>query len=146
MGTFVQSKEKAREQANWLVVDAAGKPVGRVASQVAALLRGKHKPTFTKHVNGGDFVIVLNAAQVVLTGKKRAEKMYYNYSGFIGGMREQTADELLRTHPERVIKSAVKGMLPRGALGHQVIDNLKVYAGTDHPHASQKPVAYELKH
>ncbi len=146
MRTFVQSKEKAREQANWLVVDAAGKPVGRVASQVAALLRGKHKPTFTKHVNGGDFVIVLNAAQVVLTGKKRTEKMYYNYSGFIGGLREQTADELLNTHPERVIKSAVKGMLPRGALGHQIIDNLKIYAGGDHPHSAQQPVAYELKY
>lgn len=145
MRTFVQSKENARAQAKWLVVNAAGQPVGRIASQVAALLRGKHKTTFTRHVNCGDFVIILNAAQVVLTGKKRQEKMYYNYSGFIGGLREQTADELLTTHPERVIKAAIKGMLPRGALGHQIIDNLKVYAGTDHPHASQRPEAFELK-
>ncbi len=145
MRTFVQSKEKAREQAKWLVIDVAGKPVGRAASQIAALLRGKHKPTFTKHVNSGDFVIILNAAQVVFTGNKRSKKMYYNYSGFIGGMREQSADELLETYPERVIKAAVKGMLPRGALGHQIIDNLKVYAGSEHPHASQQPVPYELK-
>jgi len=146
MSTYFQSKEKARAEAKWLIVDAAGKPVGRVASQVAALLRGKHKTDFTKHVNGGDFVIVLNASQVVLTGNKRSQKMYGDYSGYIGGLRERSAEEVLATFPDVVIRRAVRGMLPRGALGHQVIDNLKVYAGGEHPHASQKPTKIELQY
>lgn len=145
MSTYFQSKEQAESDAQWLVVDAAGKSVGRVASTVAALLRGKHKPQFTKHVNGGDFVIVVNASQVRLTGNKMNKKMYYNYSGFIGGLREQTASEVMEQYPERVIEHAVAGMLPDGALGHRIIKKLHVYAGTDHKHASQKPKAWEVK-
>lgn len=146
MKTFSQSVENARATAKWLIVDAAGLPVGRIASRVAHLLRGKHKTTFTRNIDGGDNVIVLNASKVVLTGKKKTDKYYYNYSNYIGGLREQSADELLGTYPERIILSAVKGMLPRGALGHKIIKKLKVYPNAEHPHASQKPetVSVEL--
>lgn len=144
MSTYFQSKEQAVTDAQWLIIDAAGKPVGRIASKIAALLRGKHKPQFTKHVNGGDFVIVLNASKVVFTGKKLSQKRYYNYSGFIGGMREQTAEEVMKQYPERIIQAAVKGMLPRGALGHNIIQKLRVYSGTEHPHVSQQPKVVEV--
>ena len=142
--TAFQSTKEARDNAKWVIVDVANKPVGRVASGIAALLRGKHTPTFTKHQNGGEYVVVINASKVKFTGKKREQKMYYDYSGFIGGLREQSADVVLNTKPERVIVSAVKGMLPKGALGHSVIKKLKVYPGAEHPHASQNPQLVEV--
>ena len=144
MSTYFQSKEDAEASAKWLLVDVADKPVGRVASQIAAILRGKNSPKYTKHVNGGDFVVVVNASKIKFTGNKRQQKMYYNYSGYIGGLREQNADEVLSTNPERVIIAAVKGMLPRGALGHNIIKKLKVYPGLEHPHASQKPEVFDV--
>ncbi len=123
----------------WFVVDLDGVVVGRAASQIAAILRGKHKPIFTPHVDTGDFVIVLNADKVVLTGNKLSQKVYYRYSGYPGGLREITAEKLLQKRPEDVIKAAVKRMLPKNTLGQSMLRKLKVYAGDHHPHAAQQP-------
>jgi large subunit ribosomal protein L13 len=123
----------------WFVVDADGRVLGRLATRVAAILRGKHKPTFEPHVDGGDHVIVVNAEKVQLTGRKTAGKTYRWHSGYIGGLREVSADRLLRTHPERVIEWAVQGMLPKGRLGRAMFRKLKVYRGPEHPHAAQRP-------
>ena len=123
----------------WFVVDAEGRVLGRVATRVAAILRGKHKPTFEPHVDGGDHVIVVNAEKVQLTGRKSSGKIYRWHSGYIGGLREVSADRLLRTHPERVIEWAVQGMLPKGRLGRAMFRKLKVYRGPAHPHAAQRP-------
>jgi large subunit ribosomal protein L13 len=128
----------------WYVVDAAGKTLGRLSSEVATLLRGKHKPVYTPHLDTGDFVIVINASQVELTGKKMAQKMYYRHSGYPGGLRATPAGTLRMTRPERMIELAVKGMLPKGTLGRQQFKKLKVYAGAEHPHQAQQPVVYEL--
>ena len=146
MGTYFQTKEQAESASKWLIVDAAGIPVGRLATEVASIIRGKTHPEFTKHVSGGDFVVVINAAKAVFTGKKMSDKIYYHHTGFPGGLKEVNAETLLKKHPERVIESAVKGMLPKGALGHQMIGKLKVYAGTEHPHAAQMPAVYQLKY
>jgi large subunit ribosomal protein L13 len=129
----------------WYVVDAAGKTLGRLSSEVATLLRGKHKPVYTPHLDTGDFVIVINASQVELTGKKMTQKMYYRHSGYPGGLRATPAAELRATRPERMIELAVKGMLPKGSLGRQQLKKLKVYAGAEHPHQAQQPVVYELQ-
>jgi large subunit ribosomal protein L13 len=123
----------------WFVVDAEGQVLGRLATRVAAILRGKHKPTFEPHVDGGDHVIVVNAEKVQLTGRKLIGKTYRWHSGYIGGLREVSADRLLRTHPERVIEWAVQGMLPKGRLGRAMFRKLKVYRGPEHPHAAQGP-------
>lgn len=123
----------------WLVIDAQGRVLGRLASQVAVILRGKHKPTFEPHVDHGDHVIVVNADKVELTGRKLTDKMYRWHSGYIGGLREVSAETMLRTHPERVIEWAVQGMLPRGRLGRAMFKKLKVYRGAEHPHAAQRP-------
>lgn len=128
----------------WLVVDAAGKVLGRLASEVAKILRGKHKPSFSTSVDAGDHVIVLNASKVELTGGKGSKKIYRQYSGYPGGLKETTFDQLIRKHPERVIEKAVWGMLPKGPLGRQQIKKLKVYAGPVHKHEAQKPVAHEI--
>jgi len=128
----------------WLLIDAKGKVLGRLASQVAIILRGKHKPTFTPHVDCGDFVVVVNAAEVELTGRKRENKVYYRYTGYPGGIRSVTAGRLLETRPERVIESAVRGMLPKGPLGRRMLRKLKVYARAEHPHAAQKPERLEI--
>lgn len=146
MSTYFQSKEEASVASKWVVVNAAGVPLGRLASEVAALIRGKHRPEFTRHTDGGDFVIVVNAGQVVLTGKKRSLKIYYHHTGYPGGLKEIKAETMLSKHPDRVIKGAVQGMLPKGALGHRMINKLKVYAGAGHPHSAQMPEAYELKY
>ena len=145
MATYFQSKEEAIAASKWVVVDATGLPVGRLASEVASLIRGKHRPEFTKHVSCGDFVIVVNAEKVIFTGKKESKKIYYHHTGFPGGVKSATAGQLLKNHPDRVISHAVKGMLPRGALGHQMISKLKVYAGAEHPHSAQMPEPYEIK-
>ncbi len=130
----------------WYVIDANNQTLGRLASQVAAILKGKHKPTFTPHVDTGDHVIVINAEKVRLTGKKLQDKKYYRHSGYPGGIKEITAGELLKRHPERVIRKAVWGMLPHNRLGRKMIKKLKVYAGEEHPHAAQQPEVYELKY
>jgi len=128
----------------WFVVDAKGKILGRMASQVAQVLRGKHKPTFTPHVDGGDFVVIVNAAQVELSGRKREGKIYHRHTGFPGGIRSITAGRLLETRPERAIEHAVRGMLPKGRLGRRMLRKLRVYAGPEHPHAAQKPERLEI--
>lgn len=128
----------------WHIVDLDGQTVGRAATQIATLLRGKHKPTFTPHVDGGDFVVCINADKVVFTGNKLDQKRYYRHSGFTGGIKDMTAKELLERRPEDVIRFAVKGMLPKGPLGRQIFKKLKVYTGTEHPHEPQQPQPFEL--
>ena len=123
----------------WYVVDAEGKTLGRLASEVAKVLRGKNKPTFTPHVDTGDYVIVVNAEKIAVTGKKMDQKIYYSHSDYVGGLKSATLKEMLAKHPERVIEHAVKGMLPKGPLGRQMYTKLFVYAGPDHKHAAQKP-------
>lgn len=123
----------------WWVVDLEDQVLGRVAARVAAVLRGKHKPTFTPNSDTGDFVIVVNAEKVKLTGRKADQKKYYRHSGYLGSLKEATAREVLAKHPDRVIRHAVKGMLPRGPLGRQMLKKLKVYAGAAHPHEAQQP-------
>lgn len=130
----------------WWVVDAADMPLGRLASEVAALIRGKHKPTFAPHVNGGDHVIVVNAAQVAVTSDKSRQKIYYRHSGFPGGLKTESFETLLARRPEAVIERAVKGMLPKNRLGRQMGRKLKVYAGPDHPHVGQQPQPRVLEH
>lgn len=123
----------------WYLVDAQEQVLGRLASQVAALLRGKHKPQFTPHLDLGDHVVVINAEKVNVTGRKTEQKVYTRYSGYPGGLRKVTLDKLIQSKPERVIKHAVKGMLPKNRLGRKMIKKLRVYAGPDHPHEAQKP-------
>jgi len=129
----------------WHVVDAAGQTLGRLASEVAALIRGKHKPEFTPHVDTGDFVIVINAEKITLTGKKMQQKKYYRHSGYMGGLRNTPAYEMLQNTPERMIEIAVHGMLPKTKLGNALKTKLKVYAGATHPHEAQNPQVYELR-
>ncbi len=137
--TFSAKPAEAQESRAWWVVDASEQPLGRLASQLATLLRGKHKPTFTPHVDTGDFVVVVNAAKVKLTGDKLDKKFYYHHSGYPGGIRQVPYRELVEEKPAFVIEKAVKGMLPKGVLGRQMLTKLKVYATPDHPHAAQQP-------
>lgn len=123
----------------WYVVDATDCTLGRLASEIAKVLRGKNKPQFTPHIDTGDYVIVINAEKVAVTGKKLEQKVYYHHSDYVGGMKEQTLKEKLEKKPESVIELAVKGMLPKGPLGREMIKKLYVYAGNEHPHAAQKP-------
>ena len=129
----------------WHVIDAEDVVLGRLASHVATLLRGKHKPTFAPHMDTGDFVIVVNAAKVALTGNKRATKFAYRHSGYPGGLKATSYEELLTKNPARAVELAVKGMIPHNRLGRQLITKLKVYAGPEHPHAAQQPVPFEIK-
>jgi large subunit ribosomal protein L13 len=129
----------------WHVIDASDVVLGRLATHAADLLRGKHKPIFAPHVDTGDFVIVINAGKVALTGNKRATKVAYSHSGYPGGLRAVRYDELLSKRPERAIELAVKGMIPHNKLGRQIMSKLKVYAGAEHPHAAQQPVPFEFK-
>jgi large subunit ribosomal protein L13 len=143
MKTYVATPD-SRER-NWLVVDASGKTLGRLATQIADILRGKRKPEYTPHVDVGDFVIVVNAELISVTGNKRQEKRYYRHSGYPGGLRSRTLEEMLARRPEEVIRLAVKGMLPRSRLGRAQLRKLKIYAGPDHPHAAQKPEPLEVE-
>jgi len=145
MKTYQIKKREALAQRQWHIVDADGKVLGRLASEVAKVLRGKHKPAFAPHVDAGDFVIVVNAQGVRLTGKKREDKIYYRHSEYPGGMRTSTAEKLLADKPETLIRLAVKGMLPKSRLGRRLSTKLKVYAGSDHPHEAQKPQPLVLK-
>ena len=139
MKTFSQRKEDVK--AGWRVLDATDKVLGRLATEVATILRGKDKPTFTPHIDGGDHVVVVNAAKIKLTGNKWDDKKYYRYSGYRGGMKERTAKEILAKKPEELIELAVIGMLPKGSLGRKMFTKLKVYAGSEHPHEAQKPIS-----
>ena len=143
MKTYVATP--ATREREWLVVDATGKTLGRLATQIADALRGKRKPEYTPHCDVGDFVIVVNADKVSVTGNKRAAKRYYRHSGYPGGLRSRTLNDTLERRPEEVIRKAVKGMLPRNRLGRQQLTKLKVYAGPDHPHAAQKPEPMEIE-
>lgn len=129
----------------WYVVDAEGKTLGRLATQVASILRGKHKPTYTPHVDCGDFVIVINAEKVVLTGKKLTDKIYYRHTMYPGGLREIPYGKLLQTQPERAVERSIKGMIAHTTLGHKIGMKLKVYKGPEHPHAAQKPEFLDIK-
>lgn len=142
MRTF--SPKAADVERQWYVIDATGVVLGRLASQIATLLRGKHKPIFAPHVDTGDFVIVVNADKVVLTGKKLEQKKAYRHSGYPGGLRAMSYSELMQKRPERVVEKAVRGMLPKNSLGRKMAKKLKVYAGPDHPHQAQKPVPFEI--
>ena len=137
MKTYMANPTKIERK--WYVVDAEGCTLGRLSSEIASVLRGKNKPVFTPHVDTGDYVVVINAEKIKVTGKKMSQKIYYNHSDYVGGMRETTLAELLAKKPEKVIEIAVKGMLPKGPLGRQMLTKLHVYAGAEHPHAAQKP-------
>ena len=131
-------------QRDWYVIDATDKVLGRVASEVALRLRGKHKPEFTPHVDTGDFIVIINAGKLRVTGTKATEKTYYRHSGYPGGLRSVSYGELLAKHPERAVEKAVRGMLPKNTLGRQMLSKLKVYAGPHHPHEAQQPVPFEI--
>ena len=143
MKTFMANPAKIDRK--WYVVDAEGQTLGRLASEVAKVLRGKNKPEFTPHVDTGDYVIVINAEKVKVTGKKMDQKIYYRHSDYVGGMKETTLREMMAKKPEKVIELAVKGMLPKGPLGRSMIDKLHVYAGPEHEQAAQKPEVLEIK-
>ncbi|MBN4050228.1 50S ribosomal protein L13 [Desulfobulbus sp. AH-315-M07] len=142
--TFSAKPAEAKEQQTWWVVDAEGKPLGRLASEIAKTLRGKNKPIFTPHVDTGDFVVVVNAAKVKVTGNKAADKKYYSHSGFSGGLKMITFDQLIEKKPEMPVQKAVRGMLPKNRLGRALLKKLKVYAGPDHPHTAQRPEPLSL--
>ncbi|MDP9400779.1 MAG: 50S ribosomal protein L13 [Actinomycetota bacterium] len=142
MRTYVATPTE-RER-NWLLVDANGQTLGRLATQIADALRGKRKPEYTPHIDTGDFVVVVNAEKISVTGSKRTEKLYHRHSGYPGGLKTRTLTEMLERRPEEVIRLAVKGMLPRNRLGRKQLTKLKVYAGADHPHVAQKPRAMEI--
>ena len=142
MKSFMQKKETVER--NWYVIDAEGKTLGRVATKAAHILRGKHKPTYTPYVDCGDYVIIVNANKVVLTGNKLQDKKYYNHSGFPGGLRERTAEVMIEKYPEEMLERAVKGMLPHNRLGRAMGKKLFVYADQDHKHEAQKPVVLEI--
>jgi large subunit ribosomal protein L13 len=142
MNTFV-AKEHEVER-GWYVVNAEGKVLGRLASQLATRLRGKHKPIFTPHADTGDFIIVTNADKVVLTGKKWDGKIYYHHSGYLGGLKQISARKLLQKKPEEILRFAVRGMLPKNSLGRRQLKKLKIYAGPDHPHQAQQPKELEI--
>ena len=139
MKTFMQKKETVERK--WYVIDAEGKTLGRIATKAAHILRGKHKPTYTPHVDCGDYVIIVNADKVKLTGNKLVDKKYYNHSGFPGGLRERSAGEMVEKYPEEMMERAVKGMLPHNSLGRAMSKKLFVYRGAEHKHAAQKPEA-----
>ncbi len=142
MKTFMQRKEDVQRE--WYLVDATGKTLGRLASEIAKILMGKHKPTYTPHVDGGDFVVVVNAEKIHATGKKLDKKIYYKHTGYPGGLKETTLREMLQKKPEEVIRLAVRGMLPKNKLRDRRMKRLKVYAGPEHPHKAQNPKPLEL--
>lgn len=137
MKTFVAKKETVQRQ--WYLVDADGKTLGRLATEIAKILRGKHKPIYTPHVDTGDFVVVINAARIHLTGNKWKDKIYYHHTGYVGGLKAFTAEQLRQRKPERLLETAVRGMLPKSKLGRQMLKKLKIYPGPEHPHQAQQP-------
>ena len=144
MNNKTYSAKPSEIESKWYIIDAAGKPLGRVATEAAKLLRGKHKPTFTPNIDTGDHVIILNCKEVVLTGRKLDQKIYRHHSGYIGGMKETTAREMMNKKPEEMMYLAIKGMLPKNSLGRQSIKKLRVYAGSEHENAAQKPEVWNF--
>lgn len=144
MNNTTYSAKKSDIQRKWYIIDAANKPLGRVATEAARLLRGKHKPTFTPNIDTGDHVIILNCKDVVLTGKKLDQKIYRRHSGYIGGMKETTARVMMDNSPEKAMMLAIKGMLPHNSLGKQMLTKLRVYAGSEHENQAQKPEVWEF--
>ena len=144
MKKYTSSAKSSDNPQKWCLVDANGAVLGRLASQVAHRLRGKHNPKFTPHADTGDWVIVINAEKIVLTGRKMDQKMYYRHSGYIGGLKQMTAKELLEKKPEELVRSAVKGMLPKNRLGRRLFKKLKVYTGNAHPHEAQQPESIQV--
>ena len=144
MNNTTYSAKKGEVESKWYIIDAAGIPLGRVATEAAKLLRGKHKPTYTPHLDTGDHVIILNCSKVVLTGKKLDQKIYRHHSGYIGGLKEIKAKDLLAKSPEKMMMRAVKGMLPHNSLGRQMLRKLRVYAGSEHENAAQKPEVWKF--
>jgi large subunit ribosomal protein L13 len=142
MKTFVAKEHEIEKK--WYLVDAREKVLGRLASEIATVLRGKKKPIFTPHMDAGDYVVVINAEKIILTANKVEKKIYYHHSGYVGGLKETTAKEMLLKRPENLIKFAVKGMLPKNSLGRRQLTKLKIYAGQDHPHQAQKPEKLEI--
>ena len=142
MKTYFATNSNVEQK--WYVIDASGKVLGRLATQIAKYLRGKHKPEYTPHADAGDYIIVINADKVTVTGKKEQEKIYYSHSGYPGGLKEITFDKLQKKNPIEIIERAVKGMLPKNPLGREMLRKLKVYAGALHPHAAQQPVEINL--
>lgn len=136
------SQKAAEVQREWYVIDAEGQVLGRLATQIATLLRGKHKPTYTPSMDGGDRVVVINAEKIRLTGRKPYQKMYYRHTGYPGGLKETPYKVMLRKHPQRILRFAVKGMLPKSTLGRRLLKKLRIYAGSDHPHSAQQPKVY----
>lgn len=145
MKKYTYSAKPSDNPGKWYIVDAKGAILGRLASQVAAQLRGKNNPLFTPHVDTGDSIVVINADQIVLTGRKLDQKTYYHHSGYTGGLKSITAKKLLDKRPEDLVRFAVKGMLPKNRLGRQIFKKLKVYAGTDHPHTAQQPEVLKIQ-
>lgn len=144
MNNTTYSVKKSEIERKWYIIDAADKPLGRVAAEAAKLLRGKHKPTFTPNLDVGDHVIILNCSQVILTGKKLDQKIYRHHSGYIGGMKETTAREMLAKSPEKMMMLAIKGMLPKNSLGRQMLKKVRVYAGNEHENIAQKPEVWNF--
>ncbi|HSG59728.1 MAG TPA: 50S ribosomal protein L13 [Woeseiaceae bacterium] len=142
MKTF--SAKPADVRRDWFVVDATGQTLGRLSTEIARRLRGKHKPEYTPHVDTGDYIVVINAEKVRVTGNKREDKIYHRHTGYIGNLKSVSLDELLKTHPERVIENSVKGMLPRGPLGRKMLGKLRVYKGPEHEHTAQQPIPLEV--
>ena len=138
------SAKPAEVQHDWYVVDASGKTLGRLATEIARRLRGKHKTSYTPHVDTGDYIVVINAEEITVTGKKAQDKKYYRHTGFPGGIRETNFENLIAHKPEAVLEKAVKGMLPKGPLGYAMIKKMKVYAGTEHPHTAQQPQVLDI--
>ena len=142
MKTF--SAKPAEVQRDWFVVDATGKTLGRLSTEIAHRLRGKHKPVYTPHVDTGDYIVVVNAEKIRVTGNKKTDKMYHHHTGYIGSLKSISLEKLLEKAPERVLQTSVKGMLPRGPLGRQMLSKLRVFAGPEHPHAAQQPQPLEI--
>jgi large subunit ribosomal protein L13 len=137
------SQKKSEVQRDWYVIDASGLVLGRLATQIATLLRGKHKPTYTPSMDGGDFVVVINAEKVRVTGHKAEQKMYYRHTGYPGGLRQMTYKEMMQKHPDRILRLAVRRMMPKTRMGRKQMTKLRIYAGPHHPHAAQQPRVYE---
>jgi len=142
--TYIAREKEVADSKRWYIVDAENMVLGRMAAKIAHILRGKHKPIYSPHQDVGDFIVVVNAEKIKLTGKKMSQKSYFRHSGYIGGVTNTPVALMLQTHPERVVEFAVKGMLPKNALGRQMYKKLKVYAGPDHPHAAQNPEVLDL--
>ena len=144
MKAMTVSAKPETVQQDWYIVDASGKTLGRLSSELARRLRGKHKPVYTPHVDTGDYIVVVNAEKIAVTGKKLQDKMYFRFTGYIGNMKSENLSQALAAHPERVIETAVKGMLPKNPLGRAMFKKLKVYKGSEHPHPAQQPQALDI--